>query len=512
MTTPTSVSYTGNGSSTDYTFPFPYLSKTHIKVYLNGVVQSSGYSFLTASSIRFTSAPTAGVAIVITRETPSTPIVTWQDGAVILAADQNSAFRQSLYIAEESRSQVEADAVQVAADRVAVAADKAAADASAAAAAASASSAAASVVAAATAYDNFDDRMLGNKTADPTVDNDGNALVVGALYFNSVIGKMKIWTGSGWQLAFNDTATASAITNDSAVSGATVAAALNTLNSGKANSTHTHAQSDITGLVAALAAKADASALSSKQDTLVSGTNIKTVGGTSLLGSGDVALPSVPAGVVEWVAMNNAPTGYLKCNGAAVSRSTYAALFAALIRSATVTITIASPGVITWNSHLLSANDPVRFTTTGALPTGLVANTTYFVSATGLTANSFSVSATAGGTRINTSGTQSGVHTAIHAPHGVGDGSTTFNVPDLRGEFIRGWDDGRAVDSNRAFGSAQAQDIQAHSHALTGGDTSTNVGNNVLTGNPTGGSPTTQSAGGTETRPRNVALMAVIKF
>ncbi|NDE18025.1 hypothetical protein EBZ80_24200, partial [bacterium] len=44
MTTPTSVSYTGNGSSTDYTFPFPYLSKTHIKVYLNGVVQSSGYS------------------------------------------------------------------------------------------------------------------------------------------------------------------------------------------------------------------------------------------------------------------------------------------------------------------------------------------------------------------------------------------------------------------------------------------------------------------------------------
>ena len=105
--------------------------------------------------------------------------------------------------------------------------------ASAAAASASASSAAASVVAAASSFDSFDDRFLGNKAADPTVDNDGNALVMGALYYNTGIGKIKIWNGSGWQLAFNDTASASAIPNDSGVTGANVAAALDTLNSGK---------------------------------------------------------------------------------------------------------------------------------------------------------------------------------------------------------------------------------------------------------------------------------------
>lgn len=65
-------------------------------------------------------------------------------------------------------------------------------------AAASAVSAAASAAAAATALDDFDDRYLGSKTADPSVDNDGNALVSGALYFNSVTGKMRAFTGSGW--------------------------------------------------------------------------------------------------------------------------------------------------------------------------------------------------------------------------------------------------------------------------------------------------------------------------
>lgn len=64
--------------------------------------------------------------------------------------------------------------------------------------AASAVSAAASAAAAATALDNFDDRYLGSKTADPTLDNDGNALVTGALYFNSTTGKMRAYTGSGW--------------------------------------------------------------------------------------------------------------------------------------------------------------------------------------------------------------------------------------------------------------------------------------------------------------------------
>ena len=52
------------------------------------------------------------------------------------------------------------------------------------------------------AYDNFDDRYLGSKTSNPTLDNDGNALVGGALYFNSVAGEMRVYTGSAWVAAY----------------------------------------------------------------------------------------------------------------------------------------------------------------------------------------------------------------------------------------------------------------------------------------------------------------------
>jgi hypothetical protein len=52
------------------------------------------------------------------------------------------------------------------------------------------------------AYDQFDDRYLGAKTSDPTLDNDGNALVAGALYFNSVDGVMKLYTGTIWVAAY----------------------------------------------------------------------------------------------------------------------------------------------------------------------------------------------------------------------------------------------------------------------------------------------------------------------
>lgn len=81
-------------------------------------------------------------------------------------------------------------------------------------------------------------------------------------------------------------------------------------------------------------------------------------------------------------------------------------------RSSTVTISIAAPGVVTWAAHGLSANDTIRFTTTGALPTGLAINTTYYVK-TVLSANTFTVSTSAGGAAVTTSGTQSGTQTAL---------------------------------------------------------------------------------------------------
>lgn len=78
--------------------------------------------------------------------------------------------------------------------------------ASATAAASSATAAANSATSAATSYDNFDDRYLGDKTSDPTVDNDGDALLTGALYFNTTINKLKVYTGSAWILNLEEVA------------------------------------------------------------------------------------------------------------------------------------------------------------------------------------------------------------------------------------------------------------------------------------------------------------------
>jgi microcystin-dependent protein len=178
-----------------------------------------------------------------------------------------------------------------------------------------------------------------------------------------------------------------------------------------------------------------------------------------------VAEALLPAGAVQFHAGSTAPAGWLKANGAAISRTAYAALFAAI-------------------------------------------GTTY----------------------------------------GAGDGSTTFNLPDLRGEFPRGWDDGRGVDASRALGSAQAQAFLSHGHNVTDtghGHGITDPGHTHdsiaagTSGSPTyvtkagssgdrifttGSAPTNisivanttgisiQNNGGTETRPRNVALLAIIKY
>src|SRR5262249_9706214 len=76
----------------------------------------------------------------------------------------------------------------------------------------------------------------------------------------------------------------------------------------------------------------------------------------------------------------------------------------------TVTITIASPAVCS-APNTYAANDMVVFTTTGALPTGITAGTTYYVQSSALTTASFKISTSPGGSDVNTSGTQSGTHT-----------------------------------------------------------------------------------------------------
>ncbi len=169
------------------------------------------------------------------------------------------------------------------------------------------------------------------------------------------------------------------------------------------------------------------------------------------------------------------PTGWLLCDGQAVSRATYAILFASLCPSATFTVSIASPAVFTSSNHILVAGDRIRLTTSGLLPTGLATNTDFYVIASSLTANSFQISATRGGVAINTSGSQSGTHTWQVFNSGVGDGSTTFNLPNLKGRTVFGFDVSDAnfsnLDSpNTYVGEKTHQltvsELAAHTHQL----------------------------------------------
>lgn len=137
------------------------------------------------------------------------------------------------------------------------------------------------------------------------------------------------------------------------------------------------------------------------------------------------------------------PTGWLECDGSAYSRTTYSALFAAITPLVgTCTITNATPAVVTQTGSRLVTGDAVYLTTTGTLPTGLTANTIYY--AVAIDNNTFNLATTRAnayaGTKIATSSAGSGTHSLRYCPYGLGDGSTTFNVPDFRGRSIAGHD------------------------------------------------------------------------
>lgn len=161
---------------------------------------------------------------------------------------------------------------------------------------------------------------------------------------------------------------------------------------------------------------------------------------------------NIPSGAIMFFAMAAAPSGWLVCNGSAVSRATYSALFSAI-------------GVL----------------------------------------------------------------------YGPGDGSTTFNLPDLNGQFVRGWDSSGAVDPGRTFGSNQSGAFASHTHTaavvdpghshtvyagIAGGLFPT--GNYMLASGVaaynqtspelTGITVSNSSVGGPENRPVNVALLSCIKY
>lgn len=116
--------------------------------------------------------------------------------------------------------------------------------------------------------------------------------------------------------------------------------------------------------------------------------------------------------------------------------------------------------------------------------------------------------------------TYANLFSAIGTSWGAGDGSTTFNIPDLRGEFVRGWDNGKGTDSGRSVGSYQEDELESHTHELLiGQDGGANSDGLVNTGwNIKGnfnadysGSNNVKSTGGSETRPRNMCVMYCIR-
>ena len=162
----------------------------------------------------------------------------------------------------------------------------------------------------------------------------------------------------------------------------------------------------------------------------------------------------VPAGSVTCFAHSSVPSGWLECNGANVSRSTYATLFAAI--------------GTTW---------------------------------------------------------------------GTGDGSSTFGLPDCRGEWVRGWDNSRGVDSGRSIATTQSDQNKSHTHSASVTDpghshTVNQYGGNfggssgaqtfrsdhsgtstaIVQSATTGISVSNGNQGGTEVRVRNIAMMYIIKY
>jgi len=269
-------------------------------------------------------------------------------------------------------------------------------------------------------------------TTDYTLTSDGSA----AAWSSPATMRTKLSLGGAALLNVGTTAGTVAAGNDSRIVGAaqTSGAVFTGAVSGPSG-VFTALSGALTGNASTATALATARDLSLTGDvtgTLSGFNGTSNVSGAMTLSAAAVRLVALPAGSIIQFAASSPPSGYLVCNGSAVSRVTYAALFAAV-------------GTV-W---------------------------------------------------------------------GVGDGSTTFNLPDLRGEFIRGWDNGRGIDPARAFASSQADELEAHVHSVSPPSCSSDGGSGLTVSGSTGSETITAYdtglTGGTETRPRNVAVVFLIK-
>jgi hypothetical protein len=237
-------------------------------------------------------------------------------------------------------------------------------------------------------------------------------------------------------------------------------------------------------------------------------------------------------GTIRKSASYNPESNELLCDGSAISRSTYATLYAKITTNkGAFTVTIATPGVFTLTAHGLLDGHCIELTTTGALPTGLTANTNYYVEK--IDANTFYLHAAlstalahTSGSRIATSGTQSGTHSLRFCPWGI-SGASNFLIPNHQAVVAKGAGS-QTINANSKtappFGGSEEDQTELHKHETallpggagavygTGGAQTvaymgTLLGGNVaLTNTPYSGRV------GTTTRENSVSFNFFIKF
>ena len=152
----------------------------------------------TAAASSATSAASSATSASTSATSASTSASAASTSASAASASETAAGTSETNSAA-SASAASASATSAATSATNAATSEANASTSATAASTSATNAATSATSAETAYDNFDDRYLGDKASDPTLDNDGDALVTGALYYNTTSDTMKVYNGSAWQ-------------------------------------------------------------------------------------------------------------------------------------------------------------------------------------------------------------------------------------------------------------------------------------------------------------------------
>jgi hypothetical protein len=157
-----------------------------------------------AAATSATSAATSATSAAASATAAATSATSAETSATSAAASATAA-TTSATSAETSATSSATSASAAATSATSAATSATSAETSATSAATSATAAATSATSAATTYTQFDARYLGNKSADPTLDNEGNALLTGALYFNDVVDAMKVYDGASWDLVAPDT-------------------------------------------------------------------------------------------------------------------------------------------------------------------------------------------------------------------------------------------------------------------------------------------------------------------